>query len=130
MDIIKGLTRLQSNIETLLASAESAEDPHLSLLKHCYTRITLLIKNPETVDVALIDQLAIDLSQRSRNRDQLPEEDYDRIVVGLKLLAKMRQVEIDSAYGPSSQDGMKEEQKEKKDAVTTIEERVFDSSSA
>ncbi len=108
MDIIKGLTRLQSNIETLLASAESAEDSHLPLLKRCHSQLNLFILNPETIDVALIDQLAVELSLRSRSGDQLPEEDYDKISVGLKLLAKMRQSEIERSYGPSSPEELQE----------------------
>ena len=127
MDIIKGLARLQSNIETLLASAESAEDLHLPLLKRCHNQLNLFIQNPETIDVALIDQLAVELSLRSRSGDQLPEEDYDRISVGLKLLAKMRQSEIDRSYGPSSPDTLKEE-KAKSEAGTA--DRVTDTAKA
>lgn len=124
MDIIKGLARLQFNIETLSAAAEAAGDPHLTLLKRCHHQIAQFVQSPETIDVALLEQLALDLSLRSRSRDQLPEQDYDLIVVGIRLLARMRQSEIEQSYGPSSPHVLQESREDPLEASETPTEKV------
>ncbi|MCG8669679.1 MAG: hypothetical protein MI867_09740 [Pseudomonadales bacterium] len=104
MDIIKGLTRLQFNLESLIASSEANGCEHIGLIKRCYCEVSAFIENPTTLDPEVLEQLAIELVLRPRNQDQLPEQDYDKIAIGLKLLARMRKEEIEKAVGPESFD--------------------------
>lgn len=103
MDIVKGLTRLQANLESLLASTESTGCPqHLKLLKRCHSKVSYLIANPTDIQPAALDQLAIELVFRVRNQDQVMAQGYDQIALGFQLLSRMRQAEIERSYGPAS----------------------------
>ena len=102
MDMIKGLERLQSRVVNLITETECAGAGQLSLLKTLHSDIVHLIHDPSMANPDLLDQMSLRLAHRARAQDELHEESYDTLVVGLRLLARARRHEIASTVGPES----------------------------
>ena len=102
MNIVKGISRLQSNLEYLIEDAESANEFHLKLLKALHVQLASFLENPVTIDTMVMDQWVAELVSRSRIARGDFESRVDLVTQGLKWLSVMRQREITRSCGPDS----------------------------
>jgi hypothetical protein len=102
MNIVKGISRLQSNLESLIQDAESSNEFHLKSLKALHVQLSTFLLNPVTIDALVMEQWVANLMSRSRTAPADFESKVDLIAQGLRWLSVMRQGEIGRSCGPDS----------------------------